>query len=164
MSVNFTLYINSSPRKKVGDKSLSNAKSFDCLLKDDTSDMDPTLIIETSDNLSGYNYMYCSHFGKYYFITDREVIGYNLWRITAHEDVLESFASGIKANTAVIKRQQNKYNLYLDDPDFHVYNYERIQTLKFPSNNFSKTLQYVLVTNGEGSSEERSGEKDGDSI
>lgn len=71
-----------------------------------------------------------------------------MWEIHAHVDVLETYASAIKANSAVIRRQEGKYNLYLDDPEFHIYNSERIQTLKLTNSEFSKGLKYVLVVNG----------------
>ena len=162
--IDFVLGVNVSPKKKIG-KTVQNTETFSCLLKEDTSVLDPVLILESEANLSGYNYMYCETFGRYYFINNIESVGNNLWRITGHVDVLNTYASLILNNDAVIKRQQNKFNLYLDDPDFHTYNYERIQTLKFPENDFSKTLQYVLVTNGEGgSSESKEGVENGDSI
>lgn len=161
MSITFKLYVNGSPKNKIV-KTLSNEKSFDCLLKEDTSIMDPVLILESDTPLTVYNYMVCEAFNRTYFITNIESVGNDLWRITAHEDVLDSFASSIKGNKAVIRRQERLYNLYLDDPDFHVYNYERIQTLQFPENAFTKDLQYILVTNGAGSSSKKGGEKDVD--
>ena len=57
---------------------------------------------------------------------------------------------GKSTDPAMIRRQQNIYNLYLNDPDFITYNNEKIQTLKFKNGTtpFSKTLTYVLVING----------------
>lgn len=147
MAITFKLYTTSSPKEKIV-KALDGETSFDCVLKDDTSILNPVLILESATALTGFNYMHCPDLSRYYFITNIESIGNNLWRISAHVDVLMTYASKILQNTAVIKRQQGIYNLYLDDPYFHVYNYERIQTLKFPNNTFLKSLQYVLVTNG----------------
>ncbi len=161
--IDFVLGINTSPKKKIG-KTVNDPITFSCLLKAETSVLDPVLILETDENISGYNYMYCETFGRYYFIKNIESIADNIWRISAHVDVLETYKTLILSNNAVIKRQQGKYNLYLDDPDFHTYNYERIQTLRFPNNNFSKSLQYVLVTNGEGGSSESKEGEDGNSI
>lgn len=147
MSVNFTLYINGSPKNKLK-KTLSDAKSYDCLLKDDTSILDPVLVLETADNLSGYNYMYCAEFGRYYFINNIEAIGYNLWRISAHVDVLTTYRDKILANQAVIKRQQFKFNTYLNDPEWRVYANEDVITFKFSDSEFTKTLDYVLTVAG----------------
>jgi len=139
---------NSSPVEKIG-KTLSAGNTYSCALKDDTSVLDPVIILQTSDNIFSYNYMYISDFGRYYFIKDIKSLNNNRWEVSAHVDVLETYAAAIKANSAVIKRQEKFFNLYLDDPEFKTYNYERIQTLKFKGGaGFSKTLHYVLTVNG----------------
>lgn len=140
---------NSSPVEKIG-KTLSAGNTYNCALKDDTSVLDPAIIIQTSDNIYTYNYMYISDFGRYYFINDIISLNNNRWMIKAHVDVLETYKTQIRSNSAVIKRQQNLYNLYLDDPEFKTYNYERVQTLKFKNaaNPFTKNLKYVLTVNG----------------
>lgn len=147
MSLTVTLYNNGSPVEKIG-KTLTNGSDFSCLLKDATSILRPTIEVSSSANLSGFNYMYIPDFGRYYFIDDIVSTHNNRWEISAHVDVLETYKTQILANSAVVRRQQSQYNLYLDDPDFHAYNYERIQTLKFPANNFNKALNYILVVNG----------------
>lgn len=149
MSISVKLCHNSSPVEKIG-KTLDAGSSYDCVLKADTSVLTPTIILcDTGVNLKGYNYMYISDFGRYYFIDDIVTKNNDVWEVSGHVDVLETYKSQILANTAVIKRQEKQYNLYLDDPEFHTYNYEQIQTLKFPANAFDKTLSYVLVCNGE---------------
>ena len=145
---NVNFLINTSPKNKIN-KSLTQSTTFSCALKDDTSILNPVLMIRTDANLWEYNYINIPTFGRYYFITDIVSLGNNLYEVRAHIDVLQTYAAKILQNTAVVKRQQGIYNLYLDDPDFHVYNYERIQTLKFPDNDFNKELQYVLVVNGQ---------------
>ena len=149
MSISVKLCHNSSPVEKIG-KTLDAGSSYDCVLKADTSVLTPTIILcDTGVNLKGYNYMYIADFGRYYFIDDIVTKNNDVWEVSGHVDVLETYKSQILANTAVIKRQEKQYNLYLDDPEFHTYNYEQIQTLKFPANAFDKTLSYVLVCNGE---------------
>lgn len=147
MGLTVTLYNSASPVEKIG-KSLTQGGSYTCTLKDTTSVLNPVLILRTSDPVYNYNYLYIQEFGRYYFINDIRSVNNNVWEISAHVDVLETYKSAILANSAVIKRQASQYNLYLDDPDFHAYNYERIQTLKFPANTFNKNLNYVLVVNG----------------
>ena len=147
MGLTATLYISASPVEKIG-KSLTSGGTYTCTLKDTTSVLNPVLILRTSDPVYNYNYLYIQEFGRYYFINDIRSVNNNVWEISAHVDVLETYKSAILANSAVIKRQASQYNLYLDDPDFHAYNYERIQTLKFPANTFNKNLNYVLVVNG----------------
>lgn len=147
MGLTATLYISASPVEKIG-KALTSGGTYSCTLKDTTSVLNPVLILRTSDPVYNYNYLYIQEFGRYYFINDIRSVNNNVWEISAHVDVLETYKSAILANSAVIKRQASQYNLYLDDPDFHAYNYERIQTLKFPDNVFNKNLNYILVVNG----------------
>lgn len=147
MGLTATLYISASPVEKIG-KALTAGGSYSCTLKETTSVLNPVLIVRTSDPVYNYNYLYIQEFGRYYFINDIRSVNNNVWEISAHVDVLETYSTAILANSAVIKRQASQYNLYLDDPDFHAYNYERIQTLKFPDNVFNKNLNYILVVNG----------------
>jgi len=147
MGLTATLYISASPVEKIG-KALTSGGSYSCTLKDTTSVLNPVLILKTSDPVYNYNYLYIQEFGRYYFINDIRSVNNNVWEISAHVDVLETYKTAILANNAVVKRQQNIYNLYLDDPDFHTYNYDNIQTIKFPANTLTKNLYYVLVVNG----------------
>ena len=156
------LYKTSSP-KKAFTKSLTSIGTYSCALKDNTSVSDPTITLQTSDNIFDANYMEIAAFGRKYFIKDKISVGNNRYEIPAHVDVLSSFKSGILANSAVIRRQQNIYNLYLDDPDFQVYNYEVIKCIQFsPSADFSKTLQYVIVTDNKPSAAAKKEEEGGE--
>lgn len=149
MSFSVDLYQNESPVEKIG-KTLSNSHTIsDVLLKRDTSILRPVLLINSVQNIYNYNYMYISEFGRYYFIDDIRSVNNNMWEISAHVDVLETYSAEILANTAVLKRQEKKFNLYLDDPEFKVLNNYRIQTKRFAgTSGWTKNLHYVLVTNG----------------
>lgn len=141
---------NSSPIEKIGKNIDSGLDITGCVLKDETSILRPTIRILTNSDIYTYNYMYIAEFERYYFIDDIVSVNNNKWEVSAHVDVLETYKNGILAQSAVVRRQQKKYNLYLNDPDFMTYNYDTIQTLKFKniSGGFSKTLNYVLVVNG----------------
>lgn len=149
MSFSVDLYQNASPVEKIG-KNLTNSHTIsDVLLKRDTSILRPVLLVNSVQDIYTYNYMYISEFGRYYFIDDIRSVNNNMWEISAHVDVLETYSSQILANTAVLKRQEKKFNLYLDDPEFKVLNNYRIQTKRFTgTSGWTKQLHYVLVTNG----------------
>lgn len=148
MSISVKLCHNSSPAEKIT-KTLDAGNTYSCTLKNDCSILRPVIDIRTSDNITTYNYMYISDLQRYYFIDDIISLNNNLWRISGHVDVLETYKSEILAQTGVIKRQQNLYNLYLDDPEFKTYKNERVQTKRFKGGSgFTKTLNYVLVING----------------
>lgn len=139
---------NSSPVEKIG-KSLDTGLDITgCVLKESTSILRPVIRILTTSDITDYNYMYISEFGRYYFIDDIISIHNNKWDVSGHVDVLETYSTQIKAQDVVVKRQEKQYNLYLPDPEFKTLEYEQIQTLKFPANSFSKALHYVLTVNG----------------
>lgn len=137
----------SDPREKIK-KNVTAGTTFSCVLKENTSIFNPVIILESDAAVYNFNYMQIPSFGRFYFITDIRSIGHKRWEISGHVDVLNTYASGILSNEAVIKRQQNLYNLYLNDPDFQTYNNDLIQTKKFTNSEFDKTLSYVLVING----------------
>jgi hypothetical protein len=145
--IDVKLYKTNSPRNKIG-KTLTSIGTYSCALKENTSILRPVLIIGTSDSLYTANYLQIETFGRKYFIEDIKSIGNGRWEVSAHVDVLDTYANQILNNRAVVSRQQNLYNLYLNDPDFRTYNNDRIQTVPFSTSDFSKTLTYVLVVNG----------------
>lgn len=147
MSLTVTLYNSSSPVEKIG-KTLTSGGTYSCSLKDTTSILNPVLIIRTSDPVYNYNYLYIQEFGRYYFINDIKSVNNNVWEISAHVDVLETYKTAILANSAVIRRQTNKYNTYLNDPEWKTYAYEQIAAFKFPNTPFSKDLKYILTVAG----------------
>lgn len=139
-----------SPPNKIS-KEFAAGYSTECSLKDNTSMFRPVLLV---GSVTGYpefdemNYLYLPAFKRYYFIDDIISVGNNLWEIHCHVDVLYTYKEQILNQDAVIRRQQTKYNLYLNDPDFMTYNNDSIVTKKFSDSEFNKVLNYVLVVNG----------------
>ena len=50
-----------------------------------------------------------------------------------HVDVLSTYKDTIRNNSAIVSRQQNKYNLYLQDGNMKQYAFPHIQVAQFPS-------------------------------
>ena len=65
-----------------------------------------------------------------------------------HVDVLKSFADQIRNQTAVVARQEKKYNLMLDDGFFMTYQNPKIQTKLFSVADPFETQEFVLVVAG----------------
>lgn len=116
--------------------------------KNEQSVLDPVILIGTNENLTQYNYAEISDFGRKYFITDIRLVRENLYEISLHVDVLGTYDSQIRGVQADIRRQENNFNTYLDDPEFHIYNNSFIQTQKFSNSELKKDLEFVLVTAG----------------
>lgn len=132
---------------KIG-KSPTTVLSLDGTLKVQTSIIDPTIIIESSDavNLLKCNYITIPSFNRSYFISDIKSVSNKLWEIYAHVDVLDSFKNEILANTAIIARQEKEWNLYLDDGTFKSYQNPLVMTQTFPQGFNSQ--EFILITAG----------------
>lgn len=141
------LYTNTSDKNHL-DKNISQQGSdISGTLRSDCSIIDPVIAIESISNfnLKTCNYAYISEFGRYYYITNIVCTG-KLYELHMHCDVLMSFKSQIRANNAVIARQENAYNLYLADGVFKTYADPHYQIMKFPSG-FSG-YHYILAVAG----------------
>lgn len=144
-----TLQTNSSPKNQL-DKSLTNISTVSGVLKEDSSIVDPVIIFRLNNAqmalMPSANYMTIPTFGRSYFITDILFVNNVMAEVHAHCDVLTSYATAIRANEAIIYRQENDWNLYLDDGSFQVYNNPNVLTRPFPSG-FS-TLEFILAVAG----------------
>lgn len=144
-NVTCILYKNSDEPNKVS-KSLSDAQQISIAIKDDLDVQHPVFTL--SGNYSDFNYMYLKD--KYYYV-DCALLPGNLTEVIGKVDVLMTYNDQIRSHTAVIERNANVYNKYLNDVSFKTYAYKNTRTLKFPSG-FSKTLNWLLITIGGASS------------
>ena len=146
MAFNITLQINSSEKNKL-DKEITDIATVSGVLKEDTSIIDPVVKIEC--DLSNYvncNYITIPEFGRKYFVNNIRSVRNGLVEFSCHVDVLSSFADSIRSNRAIIKRQENKWNLYLNDGTFKVYQNPMVLTKAFPSG--FTTQEFVLAVAG----------------
>ena len=63
-------------------------------------------------------------------------------------DVLSTYENAILNNEAVVRRQSDLYNTYLNDPEWKVYAYEERIAYKFKTTPFKKAMEYVLTVAG----------------
>ena len=144
--MNITLQYNASEKNKVF-KSVTDIVTLTGTLKTGTSIVDPVIIVagDISD-VVGCNYMSISEFGRLYFVNDIVSIKSNLFEVHGHCDVLSTYKDGIMTNSAIIKRQESKWNLYLNDGSFKVYQNPIVLTKAFPSG--FTTQEFVLAVAG----------------
>lgn len=146
MSFSIQIQRNNSPLNKVG-KSLTNITTLSGELRNETDIINPQILVEASmSQLATANYLTISEFSRKYFIDEMVSVRDGMFLISAHVDVLDSFANQIKGNTAVILRQENDFNLLLNDGVFKAQQNPRIFLRDFPSGlgNFN----YILITGG----------------
>lgn len=146
MSFSITLQTNLSEKNRL-DKTITDITTVTGTLKDRTSILNPTILIEGDiSSVIACNYMTIPTFGRSYFVNDIVSVHNNLYEISAHVDVLTTYKTGIRANTGITKRQASNYNLYLDDGSLKIYNNPKIVTKVFPSG--FGTAEFVLAVAG----------------
>lgn len=145
-----TLSINKSPKNKL-EKELELVTRLDgCVLKAPCDVVNPVFTLSgvSASDIMRSNYAYVPELNdRKYFITNIIAVRNDVWEVHCHIDVLSTYAAGVKMQEAVIHRQENKWNLYLDDGFFKTYQNPYIVVKKFPSG-FS-TQSFVLAVAGE---------------
>lgn len=96
----------------------------------------------------GINYVYIREFKRYYFINKYEILATGIYRMYMHVDVLMSYRNDILNNIGIIRRQQNIYDLYLNDGSLKVENYPMLQTLTFSNGNIFDSWKYIVTVAG----------------
>lgn len=146
MSFDIILQRNQSEKNALS-KVVNDLATVTGVLKNETSIVNPTIIIECNvADFSLCNYMSIPEFDRSYFVTDIRSIKNGLVEFTCHVDVLSSFAPYIRANRAIIEKQENAWNVYLDDGTFRVYQNPMVLTKMFPSG--FDTWEFVLAVAG----------------
>ena len=140
------LYKNHSEKNKIG-KSLTDQISYTGTLKDETSVINPVILLEAG-NLSLYNYAYIPDFHRYYFIRDIVSVRTGLWRLTFDVDVLESFKSGIlNLNVILSDSETAGASNYLNGDQWRANVKTKTDIINF-SSGLRETGTYILITAG----------------
>lgn len=113
----------------------------------------PEFTIETSTNLSAYNYAEITEFGRSYFMKVT-ALQKNIWKLSLEVDVLSTYATGIKACTAFVKRTEasGKINFYMNDGALYTEQREVVTYHTFKKDGVNATLgtdsYYLIVAGG----------------
>lgn len=142
----FTICTNASEINAV-DKELTVVATLTGVLKESTSITDPVITVsDITQYITAINYAYIPEFGRYYFVTDIRSVTNNLWEISMHVDVLYTYRDAIRANNAIIERNEAEYDLKLNDGLFKTQQNPRIATFNFPAG--FNTWDFVLAVAG----------------
>lgn len=128
-------------------KEISQLVSIEGTLRYSSSLLKPVVTIESQSIITA-NYARIVEFNRYYYINDIISEYNNLWTISMSVDVLMSFADEIKRQTAIVARQSNRFNMYLDDGWFMCYQNPKISTKVFSISNPFESQTFVLVVAG----------------
>lgn len=146
MSFSITLQRNNSEPIRM-DKSITDITTVTGTLKDTTSVIDPVIRIQCAlADVAQCNYLTIPTFGRSYFVRDIRSLTADIVEFSCHVDVLSTYKSGIRGNTGITRRQENQWNLYLNDGSLKVYQNPYVITKEFPSG-FS-TQEFVFAIAG----------------
>lgn len=129
------LYLNASEPNKVH-KALNLIAEVDGTLRDGSSVINPSVLIESDVNYSLVNYIEIPEFGRKYFVVDNTVSYNHLWNLDCHVDVLTTYYEFYSKIPCIAARNEKQYNLFLPDDRFLVNANRNYQTKAFP-----RTLQ-----------------------
>lgn len=152
MSFSIKLQRNTSPVNKM-DKALNLVDTITGTLRNETEIVDPIILVERNE-LPYFNYLTIDEFHRSYFVREIRSVRNKIWEIRAHSDPLMSFKTDFLQNTALVSRNQYKYDLLLNDGLFKCRQNSRIGYIAFPAglDNFN----YILVVAGNSTSESNS--------
>jgi len=137
--------------KRALDKSFSAVTTVTGTLRNESNVVNPSILVEVGvGTIATCNYMEIPTFGRKYYITDMTSMGDNLTLVSGHCDVLSTYATGIRQNTAIVARSatQGNWNLLMNDNQIKLNNKKKIFVRtgfsEFPKNQFSM----ILITTG----------------
>lgn len=126
-------------------KHLSAADVRQGAVRDDHMSIDHPVITVTG-SVTGSNYAYIADFGRYYYITDRDIKRTGLTTLTLQSDPLMSFRDQILNCPAVLSRSDGIENSYLPDSQLPTLSYQQESVLTFSAMQYF--AQYILVVVG----------------
>ena len=135
-------------------KNITSLFELNGVLREGSSIINPEIEVEAPlSSLVSANYLIIPSFGRRYFIKNITSLFEPLSLISCHVDVLSSFAEEIKANKGIVHRQEQKFNLYLNDGVLKSYQNPTVSTMPFPNNCFDGRTNVLLVAGRHGGGE-----------
>lgn len=141
--MNLTLYKNSSDNRCIN-KKIKQVLSLSGNLKNESSIMNPTVIIET--NIIDFNYLYIKEFNRYYYVNNITILRNNLIQVDASVDVLMSNKDVIKYLPCLVERvnDSEKIDEFIDTAT-DVERGETTEIKTFPQG-FNDSPTFILCT------------------
>lgn len=136
------------------EKKLTEEVSFVGAARDEIDVESPVILIESTSNLTAYNYVYIEDFARYYFIEKHRIIRTNLWEFTLQEDYLYTWKDIIYTWNVQLERAQYLYNMYLNDGQLSQMAGNNFTQWNFKDGNgnpfkFPNTPTYYILTAGD---------------
>lgn len=146
----FDLYYNKSDKEYIN-KDIDLVISVDGVFKDANNLVSPSIDLALStDVINKFNYVYIQELKRYYYIDDITFIRNGYYNLSLSEDVLMTWKDYILQQSGVISRQENNYDLSIQDERLTVRNNAYVQTKLFPNGfNMNKDdFSYIVIIGG----------------
>ena len=129
-------------------KTLTDEKQLSGELRNQTSVLNPSIRIESADNISTYNYAYIPEFGRYYYIADIFSVRTNCWTVSLRCDVLMSYKDEIRSMNVILNNtQETGLSNYLSSPNWVNLVKTKTDIKTFPKG-LSNEGEFILITAG----------------
>lgn len=131
------------------DKSPSFAYDLTGNFRENVSVLDPVVVVESANNLSGCNYAYIEEFSRYYYIRDIVILSATLYELHLHVDVLYTYSSEIITAPCIVAKSANTFNMYLNDTNYKCYQNNHVLINTFPDGIPINKSKFVLTVFGD---------------
>ena len=129
-------------------KTLTDEKQLSGELRNQTSVLNPSIVIESAENISTYNYAYIPEFSRYYYITEIISVRTNCWAVSMRCDVLMSYKDEIQSMNVILNNtQETGLSNYLASPNWVNLVKTKTDIKVFPSG-LSEQGEFILITAG----------------
>jgi len=119
-------------------------------LKEDCSVVDPIISVKFSgvSDFFRCNYAYIPEFHRYYHVRDITVIHKEIAELRLHVDVLMSYATGILSAPCIVSKNESRYNLFINDPNYKCEQRNFILMNQFPNGIPIEDARFVVACLG----------------
>lgn len=148
MSITATFYTFS--KKKNSTAIPSGGTSIGINIKDPSSVLNPTILIDRASSPVGFNYVHISSFNRYYYINDW-ISDHGMWIAQCSVDVLASWRTSILGSSQYVLRSASQINSFIADSSYPMDTQTDMRTTRVGvlHNPFFNTARYILsISNG----------------
>lgn len=145
MKVDF--YYNASENNVIN-KHITKIKTSECIIKTDIDVKKPIIELTFNADLHKANYVYIESMNRYYYISDKQNVVGNRFRVYCYVDVLESFKADILKEQVILASTENiGSNNYLPSTVWKSTVKDKTEIKTFP-NGLLENGEWVLITAG----------------
>lgn len=124
------------------DKVLTDEIEIDGSLRDELNILTPVVTFMT--DVVNYNYCYIPLLQRYYYVDSVVAVRHNYYMVRLSCDVLMTYKDAIRDMSAIVERQENTNNPYINK-GYSVESREEVEKLAF-DNSFDENGEYILIT------------------